>query len=69
VVAGEFPGPQVAAGHFFYHSSAGNGIQFATVGYKAYEAAKKTGNCRELPDDWFTTDISSWWERGYHPTP
>ena len=69
VVSGKFPGRKTAADILFYHSNAGNGIQFATVGYKAYAAVKKLGNCRELPDDWFTTDISSWWERGYHPTP
>ena len=69
VVTGKFPGRNSPDDILFYHSNAGNGIQFATVGYKAYEAAKQSGNCRELPDDWFTTDISSWWERGYHPTP
>jgi alanine dehydrogenase len=69
LVSGRFPGRNFPDDILFYHSNAGNGIQFATVGYKAYEAAKKTGNCRELPDDWFTTDISSWWEQGYHPTP
>lgn len=69
LVAGKFPGRRAPEDILFYHSNAGNGIQFATVGYQAYEAARKAGNCRELPDDWFTTDISSWWERGYHPTP
>ena len=69
LVSGRFPGRNSPDDILFYHSNAGNGIQFATVGYKAYEAAKKSGNYRELPDDWFTTDISSWWEQGYHPTP
>ncbi|HEY1265917.1 MAG TPA: hypothetical protein VGH16_01585, partial [Candidatus Binatia bacterium] len=69
VAAGKFPGRQFPEDILFYHSNAGNGVQFAAVGYIAYEAAKKTGNCRDLPDDWFITDISSWWEKGYHPTP
>lgn len=69
LVSGTFPGRQSEKDIVFYHSNAGNGIQFATVGYKAYEAAMRTGNYRELPDDWFVTDISSWWNQGYHPTP
>ncbi|HEY7319077.1 MAG TPA: ornithine cyclodeaminase family protein [Candidatus Binatia bacterium] len=69
VVSGTFPGRQSVNDIIFYHSNAGNGIQFATVGFKAYEAAKKSGKYRELPDEWFVTDISSWWEQGYHPTP
>jgi ornithine cyclodeaminase/alanine dehydrogenase-like protein (mu-crystallin family) len=69
LVSGKFPGRKSPTDIIFYHSNAGNGIQFATVGFKAYEAAKRTGQYRELPDDWFVTDISSWWEQGYHPTP
>jgi ornithine cyclodeaminase/alanine dehydrogenase-like protein (mu-crystallin family) len=69
LVSGRFPGRKSPNDIVFYHSNAGNGIQFATVGFKAYEAAKRTGQYRELPDDWFVTDISSWWEQGYHPTP
>jgi ornithine cyclodeaminase/alanine dehydrogenase-like protein (mu-crystallin family) len=69
VVLGRVPGRSSPQEIVFYHSNAGNGIQFATVGYKAYEAAKRAGNCRELPDDWFVTDITSWWEQGFRPTP
>lgn len=69
LVSGRFPGRRSSRDIVFYHSNAGNGIQFATLGYKAYEAAKRSGKYRELPDDWFVTDISSWWDQGYRPTP
>ena len=69
LVTGKVPGRKSPTDIVFYHSNAGNGIQFATVGYKAYEAAKRTGHYKELPDDWFVTDISEWWEQGFRPTP
>jgi ornithine cyclodeaminase/alanine dehydrogenase-like protein (mu-crystallin family) len=53
----------------FYHSNTGSGIQFAAVGYKVVEILKAKGGSQELPDEWFFTDLSSWWEQGYHPTP
>lgn len=69
VVLGKAPRRSSSRDIVFYHSNAGNGIQFAAIGYKALEAAKRTGNCRELPDDWFFTDLSAWWEQGFQPTP
>jgi ornithine cyclodeaminase/alanine dehydrogenase-like protein (mu-crystallin family) len=53
----------------FYHSNSASGIQFAAVGYRALERIKAAGNVRELPDEWFATDLSSWWEKGLHPSP
>jgi hypothetical protein len=33
------------------------GAQFAAVGKKVYDAAKKSGAGREVPLDWFTQDV------------
>jgi len=35
----------------------GMGAQFAAVGKKVYDAAKKRGAGREVPLDWFTQDV------------
>ncbi len=35
----------------------GLGVQFAAVGAKVYELAKKQGMGRELPSDWFTQSV------------
>jgi alanine dehydrogenase len=35
----------------------GMGAQFAAVGKKVYDAAKKQGIGREVPLDWFTQDV------------
>jgi len=35
----------------------------------AYEAARRTGQYRELPDEWFVTDISECRQQGFRPTP
>ena len=53
----------------FYHSNTGSGIQFAAVGFKTLQILKEKGNFQELPDEWFFTDLTSWWEQGFHPTP
>jgi alanine dehydrogenase len=53
----------------FYHSNSASGIQFAAVGYISLQRVKESGNVRDLPDEWFQTDLSSWWEKGLHPSP
>ncbi|MBI4528780.1 MAG: ornithine cyclodeaminase family protein [Deltaproteobacteria bacterium] len=68
-VVGKFPGRGSPNDIVFYHSNAGNGIQFAAVGFKVLEAARRAADVRELPDEWFSVDISSWWEQGFRPTP
>ncbi|OGQ83244.1 MAG: hypothetical protein A3F90_10845 [Deltaproteobacteria bacterium RIFCSPLOWO2_12_FULL_60_19] len=38
-------------------NNVGTGIQFATMGYCAYRAAKEKGLGKEIPTDWFLQDI------------
>lgn len=69
LVTGKVPGRRSPEEIVFYHSNTGNGIQFAAVAFKALQIAKDSGTGRELPDEWFFTDLTSWWEQGFHPTP
>ena len=69
LVTGKVPGRRSPKEIVFYHSNTGNGIQFAAVAFKALQIAKDSGTARELPDEWFFTDLTSWWEQGFHPTP
>ena len=53
----------------YYKSNTGVGIQFAAAGAFIYEACKKKGLGRELPTEWFGTDLSEWIDRGFNPSP
>ena len=52
----------------FYQSNTGMGIQFAAVGYRAFQAARENGLGMELPNDWFHADLTPWFELGFRPT-
>ena len=41
----------------FFNNHGSQGLQFAAVGKKAYELAKKAGVGRELPIEWFVEDV------------
>ena len=69
LASGKIPVRQSPKEIAFYHSNSASGIQFAAVGYIALQRIKESGGARELPDDWFQTDLSSWWEKGLHPSP
>ena len=42
----------------YYKSNTGVGIQFAAAGASIYESCKKRGLGRELPTEWFGTDLN-----------
>jgi ornithine cyclodeaminase/alanine dehydrogenase-like protein (mu-crystallin family) len=42
----------------YYKSNTGVGIQFAAAGASIYESCKKCGLGRELPTEWFGTDLN-----------
>lgn len=69
LVAGKVPGRESPKEIVFYHSNAGMGVQFAAAGFKALEMARKVGAGRNLPDGWFFTDLTPWWNLGFRPTP
>jgi alanine dehydrogenase len=41
----------------FFLNNVGTGVQFAAMGYCAYQAAKKRGLGHEIPSEWFQQDI------------
>jgi alanine dehydrogenase len=53
----------------FYASTGGVGIQMAATGIVAYRNALKQGIGQEVPSEWFSSDMSSWSEKGYFPSP
>ena len=69
LASGKIPARRFPKEIAFYHSNSASGIQFAAVGAIALQRIKAGGNLRELPDEWFTTDLSSWWKIGLHPSP
>lgn len=69
LASGKIPVRQSAKEIAFYHSNSASGIQFAAVGYISLQRVKDSGTLRDLPDEWFQTDLSSWWEKGLHPSP
>ncbi|MBI1995499.1 MAG: ornithine cyclodeaminase family protein [Deltaproteobacteria bacterium] len=69
LAAGKIPVRRLPNEIAFYHSNSASGIQFAAAGYISLQRVKQAGNVRELPDEWFFTDLSSWWEKGLHPSP
>lgn len=52
-----------------YWSNSGMGIQFAAAGQLVYKACVEKGLGREIPTDWFGTDVSEWLEKGFYPAP
>jgi ornithine cyclodeaminase/alanine dehydrogenase-like protein (mu-crystallin family) len=41
----------------FFLNNVGTGVQFAAMGYAAYQGAKEKGLGHEIPTDWFLQDI------------
>jgi alanine dehydrogenase len=58
VISGEHPGRTSDQQIIYYKSNTGVGIQFAAAGASIYEACKKRGLGRELPTEWFGTELS-----------
>jgi hypothetical protein len=53
----------------YYKSNTGVGIQFAADGALIYDACRKKGLGRELPNEWFGADLSEWVDKGFMPSP
>lgn len=52
----------------YFKNNTGMGIQFAAAAAIIYQKALERGLGRELPQDWFGTDLSAWYKRGYYPS-
>ena len=69
VLIGQHPGRTNDQQIIYYKSNTGVGIQFAAAGALIYQACKKQDLGRELPSEWFGTDLSEWMEKGFMPSP
>lgn len=53
----------------YYKNNTGMGIQMSAAGAKIYQRAleKKLGH--EVPTEWFGSELLSWYQKGYFPSP
>jgi ornithine cyclodeaminase/alanine dehydrogenase-like protein (mu-crystallin family) len=57
LIAGKVPGRANDKQITFFLNNVGTGVQFAAMGYTAYQGAKNKGLGREIPSEWFMQDI------------
>jgi ornithine cyclodeaminase/alanine dehydrogenase-like protein (mu-crystallin family) len=69
VITGKKAGRERPDDLVLYKNNTGMGIQFAAAGAIVYQEAIKQGVGQQLPSEWFGTDMSAWYEKGYHPSP
>ncbi len=68
ILTGRAPGRRSPEELIYYKSNTGMAIQFAAAGAVAYRKALAAGLGRQLPTEWFGTDLSPWYEKGYYPS-
>ena len=69
IVAGKVPGRTNENQLIYYKSNTGMGMQRAAAGAVIYREAKRQGIGRELPTEWFFTDMSDYYDSGYSLKP
>jgi alanine dehydrogenase len=57
LIAGKAPSRSRDSQITFFLNNIGTGVQFAAMGYCAYQGAKEKGLGREIPSEWFMQDI------------
>lgn len=56
-------------GVVYYKNNSGLAIQFAAAGGLLYRKAIEEGRCKTIPTEWFGSDLSSYYEAGFRPSP
>ncbi len=69
IVSGKTHGRTSPEQLIYYKNNTGMAIQFAAIGALAYRQAKENGLGRELPSEWFGTDLLDWYRKGFFPSP
>jgi ornithine cyclodeaminase/alanine dehydrogenase-like protein (mu-crystallin family) len=69
LLLGRVPGRETDDQVTVFANNTGTGNQFAAAGAVVYENARKQGVGRELPNEWFMSDVSEWAARGFYPSP
>jgi ornithine cyclodeaminase/alanine dehydrogenase-like protein (mu-crystallin family) len=57
LIAGKAPSRTDDQQITFFLNNVGTGVQFAAMGYCAYQGAREKGLGREIPSEWFMQDI------------
>ena len=52
----------------YYKNSTGMGIQMAAAGALIYRKAVEAGVGHEIPTEWFGSDLSFWYDKGFYPS-
>jgi alanine dehydrogenase len=60
---------QSAEGVIYFKNNSGLAIQFAAAGGLIYRKAMVEGQCKEIPTEWFGSDLSSYYAAGFRPSP
>ena len=68
IVAGKTRLDPPGEGIVYYKNNTGMGIQMAAAGAKIYEKAREQGVGHEIPTEWFGSDLTGWYERGFSPS-
>jgi alanine dehydrogenase len=68
VVIGEAASRTGSKEILYFKNNTGMGIQFAAAAAIIYQKALEKGVARELPKEWFGTDLSAWYQKGYYPS-
>ena len=63
------PRGETGAGILYFKNNSGLAIQFAAAGGFLYRKAVKEGRCKTIPTEWFGSDLSSYYEAGFRPSP
>jgi ornithine cyclodeaminase/alanine dehydrogenase-like protein (mu-crystallin family) len=57
------------SGIVYFKNNSGLAIQFAAAGGLLYRKAMKEGRCKAIPTEWFGSDLSSYYDAGFRPSP
>ncbi|MYK34827.1 MAG: ornithine cyclodeaminase family protein, partial [Chloroflexi bacterium] len=52
----------------YYKNSTGMGIQMAAAGALIYRKAVEAGVGHEIPTEWFGSDLTYWYDKGFYPS-
>ena len=52
----------------YFKNNTGMGVQFAAAGAIVFQKAVEKGLGRKLPQEWFGTDLSAWYDKGFFPS-
>ena len=63
------PRGAAAKGIIYFKNNSGLAIQFAAAGGIVYQKAIQEGNNKTIPTEWLGSDLSSYYEAGFRPSP